>query len=348
MRSPLVIVSLVIAILVAVAVLWRGLSPRSSISRLTNKTTKTVAGTAAPVNRLNPSAVIQRLSAGEFPRLTPEQVAAYVESQNHSALSLIAAWQLSRDADWLRQAAERYPNDPGVAAAMLVSEGIRASDAGHWIAVVKQSDPDNAFGAVYAAKAALDQHDLATVTAELTELQSLSRLQLPSEDWTQAMTDAYRSAGYGGMDAEWASRALTSQPWDQVLALNRLLAENMNSAAESGDRATASFLGESALKAAALVDRGGDSLLTQLVSVSMERQVLNQMDAFDLLPGRPKLVAERLHEMDQRIGEIKDLIARSQALVPQLTDTEAMQYTRRVRTEGEVKALRWLIANRGR
>ena len=57
---------------------------------------------------------------GEIRKLTAEQIERYVESRGRDALSLIVASMLGGDKDeWLDEAAERFPDDPQVVAAML-------------------------------------------------------------------------------------------------------------------------------------------------------------------------------------------------------------------------------------
>ncbi len=74
-----------------------------------------------PVSASQPLEFLQRMLDGDIAKLTPEQIEHYVESRGRDALSLIAAAMLGEDSDeWLNEAAERFPDDPGVAAAMLL------------------------------------------------------------------------------------------------------------------------------------------------------------------------------------------------------------------------------------
>ena len=87
-------------------------------------------------------------------------------------------------------------------------------------------------------------------------------------------------------------------------------------------------------------------LINQLISVSMERKLLNQLDAFDFVPGDQRIVVERLAEMDKRITRIKSATQSYAELLPTVTEFEMRQYTRRVRVEGELKAMEWLVEQR--
>ncbi len=284
---------------------------------------------------------------GDIAKLTAEQIEHYVESRGRDALSLIVASMLGEGGDkWLDEAAERFPNDPRVAAALLIKRGGRP-EAGEWIARLKELDPGNSLGYLLAAKSALDGRDLDGAMKELSALDS-TRMNDFRETWQAGITDAYHSAGYQGMEAEWLGMAQTPVMSGEVMKLSAGIAEAMVAAKERGDRATAEALGRSGMKAAALVNGRGDRdlLINQLISVSMERKLLNQLHAFDFIPGDERLVVDRLSEMDKRIARIKSVIQSHTELLPTMTESELSQFTRRVQVEGELKAMEWLVAQR--
>jgi len=290
---------------------------------------------------------LQRMLNGEIAKLTPEQIERYVESCGRDALSLIVAAMLSEDRDeWLDEAAERFPDDPGVAAAMILHRGGNA-EAGEWIVRLKENDPGNSLGYLLAAKSALDGGNLDEALEEFAALES-TRLNDYRDSWQSGFTDAYRSAGYQGMEAEWLGMFQVPVLTSEVSRLSSGIGEAMIAAEGRGDRATAEALGRAGMKAAALVGGRGerDLLINQLISVSMERKLLNQLDAFEFVPGDERLVLERLAEMDERIDRIKVTIQSHSELLPTLTEPELRQYTRRLRTDGELKAMEWLVAQR--
>ena len=132
---------------------------------------------------------LQRRLNGEFPKLKAEQIERYVESRGRDALSLIVASLLGGDKDeWLDEATERFPDDPQVAAAMLLHRG-ENRDANEWIGRLKENDPENSLGYLLAAKAALDAEDLERALEELTALKP-ARLNGYRESWQSGFTDA--------------------------------------------------------------------------------------------------------------------------------------------------------------
>lgn len=150
------------------------------------------------------------------------------------------------------------------------------------------------------------------------------------------------------MEAEWLGMWQVPVATGEMGRLSAGIAEAMIAAQERGDRASAEALGRSGMKAAALVSGRGDRDLpiNQLISVSMERKLLNQLHAFDFIPGDDRLVVERLSEMDKRIARIKSVIQSHTELLPTMTESELSQFTRRVQVEGELKAMEWLVAQR--
>lgn len=332
---------------VATVVFWPAAQPQGEERQAKPGSLKKSVVVNHPVSAGQPPEFLQRMLDGEIAKLMPEQIERYVESCGRDALSLIVAAMLSEDRDeWLDEAAERFPDDPGVAAAMLLHRGGKA-EAGEWSVRLKENDPGNSLGYLFAAKSALDGGNLDEALGELASLES-TRLNDYRESWQSGFTEAYRSAGYQGMEAELLGMFQVPVLTGEVSRLSTGIVEAMIAAEGRGDRATAEALGRAGMKAAALVGGRGerDLLINQLISVSMERKLLNQLDAFEFVPGDERLVLERLAEMDERIDRIKATIRSHSELLPTLTEPELRQYTRRMQTDGELKAMEWLVAQR--
>jgi len=335
------------ALAVAMVVVWPAARPKMEERRTKPESSGKAVDAKSTVSGRQTPEFMKRLIDGETVQLTPEQIENYVESRGRDALSLIVASMLGEGGDnWLDEAAERFPDDPRVAAAMLIKRGT-GPEAGQWIARLKEHDPANSLGYLLAAKSALDGRDLDGAMKELSALDS-TRMNDFRETWQSGITDAYRSAGYQGMEAEWLSMARTPVMSGEVMKLSAGIAEAMVAAQERGDRTMAESLGRSGMKAAELVGGRGDRdlLITQLISVSMERKLLNQLHSFDFVPGDQRVVVERLAEMDKRIARIKSATQSHTQILPTLTESELRQFTRRVQVDGELKAMEWLVAQR--
>jgi hypothetical protein len=336
------------ALALAAVVFWPVTRPQLEERRSNPESSKKTVNVKHTVSAGQTPDFLKRMLNGEIAKLTPEQIKHYVESRGRDALSLIVASFLSGSGDkWMEEAAERFPDDPRVAAGMLIKRG-SSSETSEWIARLKEHDPGNSLGYLLAAKSALDGKDLDGAMKELSALES-TRMNDFRETWQSGITEAYRSAGYRGMEAEWLGMWQVPVATGEMGRLSAGIAEAMVAAQERGDRATAEALGRSGMKAAELVGGRGDRdlLINQLISVSMERKLLNQLHAFDLIPGDERLVVDRLSEMDKRIARIKSVIQSHTELLPTITESELRQFTRRVQVEGELKAMEWLVAQRG-
>ena len=83
------------------------------------------------------------LKDGQELRLSPKQLDAYLGRNGRSAESLLAAYRLTGDAGFLREAEEKSPEDPRVAyVALFTSESPETRR--QWLDSFKQSAPDNA------------------------------------------------------------------------------------------------------------------------------------------------------------------------------------------------------------
>jgi hypothetical protein len=71
-----------------------------------------------------------------------------------------------------------------------------------WIGRLKENDPGNSLGYLFAAKSVLDGGNLDEALGELAALES-TRLNDYSESWKSGFAAAYQSAGYQGLEAEW-------------------------------------------------------------------------------------------------------------------------------------------------
>ncbi|MBL9154042.1 MAG: hypothetical protein JNK37_16235 [Verrucomicrobiales bacterium] len=302
-------------------------------------------GGSAAATTTSPSASEQLMRLGDegIPELSDSEIEAFVESRQRDATSLIAALYLSGDPAWLDEAAERFPDRPEVALAVLM-RGEAAETQGLWIERLKRNDPENAVGHLFAARQAFADGDSTAALSELASLADKPRTQFYMTSVRQAMTDAYRQAGHGDLTAEWSGMARSPVPASELRSLGKSLATAMETAHAAGDPAMTQQFGQIGLEVARRVvqDEPGDFLITRLIGLSLQRQVLHQLDVFELVPGDRQIVADRLIEMDRDLATLRDLTTRHAEAVARLSDTEAVEFTRRLKQQGEFRALRWL------
>ena len=78
----------------------------------------------------------------EAPKLSREQVEAWLAKHNRNAVSLLAAFRSSGDTNYLNEAVTNFPNDPHVELSVLAHDEFPA-DRRKWLDLFKQSSPSN-------------------------------------------------------------------------------------------------------------------------------------------------------------------------------------------------------------
>jgi hypothetical protein len=82
--------------------------------------------------------------------LPNEQAQAFLEANHTNAESLLAAYQVTRDKEYLRQAAEKFPNDPSVLIRAIAFD-VAPEKKRHMLEQLKTVDPDNAVASYLSA-----------------------------------------------------------------------------------------------------------------------------------------------------------------------------------------------------
>src|SRR5437899_2429968 len=112
-----------------------------------------ITSTPAPTEsaeELRPTNLFTRLVNGDVPKLSPEQLNTYLTQNQRNAESLLAAFRASSDAAYLKEAEEKFPNDPRVAyAAVFKSDS--PEERSQWLDRLKQSDTSNALPNYFSA-----------------------------------------------------------------------------------------------------------------------------------------------------------------------------------------------------
>lgn len=284
-----------------------------------------------------------------IPELSPKQIDSFVDSRHRSVGSLLGAFFLTGDESWLEEAQTSYPDSPELAVAMI-QRGQDGASRAEWIARLRKNDPGNAAGGLFAAKEALEAGDTTVALAEMESLSGSARTDFFGALIRENVGAAYRHAGHDGLIADWAGFTRSPVLGASLTGLNKAIADAMEGAHAAGDDAQVEKLGQAGIDAALRMRGSGsdDHLISRLISVSMQRQVLGQLDTFDLIPGdQRQVVADRLIELDQEIGEIKSLTATLPDRLEIMNDEDVAEYTRRLQSDGEYGALRWLIEREG-
>ncbi len=292
----------------------------------------------------------------DIPTLKPEQLEAWLKATHRSAASLLAASRVTGDRSFLREAMEKYPNDPRVALdAYFFSEPYDRSKAASpdrrkWLDALKQSDSENALGNYLAAR---DDFNAGRPDLALQELQAASgksNFRDYSLNYLQDAEEAYRAAGYSEVAAKWAAGANLLLPTLYDLKqTGQALVDLANQYRQAGDAESAQAVLQMGLTLPPRFN-GPDQfpLINTLVGIAIEKNLLTAMDPAAPFGGTGLTVQNELDALAQQRNELRDLATQSEALLPMLSDQDLINYRDRARMFGGPAAMRWVIEKYGR
>jgi hypothetical protein len=100
----------------------------------------------APDNPSTPISIAPKeepeLDAVGEPKISREQIENCLQNYNRSAASLLAAFHVLGDTNYLNEAAKNFPNDPHVIWTVLARDEF-PQDSRKWLDTFKTSSPDN-------------------------------------------------------------------------------------------------------------------------------------------------------------------------------------------------------------
>lgn len=288
----------------------------------------------------------------ETDRLTREEIDAYLTQKNRGAQSLITAFSLTRDTNFLYEAAEKYPKDPHVQLAVLAAKAF-PEDRWRRLEAFKQSAPDNSLANHLTAREFFKTGQSEKALGEFTEARERSALNMYWLDGIQATAEAYISAGFAHADAYFMGFASSSAPLS-LLSEFRLLSSDLSSLAtqyrQTGNSVVADSLTTMGLTLGDRLakDDTAKLLINEVVGYSIQMIMLQNLDPSAKVEfgGNTRTVTELLGSIQARRKAIHDL-SRSVPLTDLImshavSDDDIATYFEHLRTEGEFAALQWL------
>jgi RNA polymerase sigma factor (sigma-70 family) len=278
---------------------------------------------------------------GSHHELPREQIEAYLRQNHRNVESLLAAFQVSRDPSYLREAATNAPTDPAVQFAVIANK-VFPDEQRKWIDAFKASSPENALAWYFSAS---DYFKSRLPEQAIPELTQATRRQFYGDyaaQTTQAVEEIYDSAGWPALAAKaWAPSA-ASRPY--LTMLKDLASETVQSQQQyvsQGDANSASSMASMGMVLGDQLRRAGGAI-DVLVGIAIEKKILGQLDPagnYDFL-GRP--VSEALADMERQKDTIRDALQVRDQVRPTLNESELNNYWDREKLYGEAYALRWL------
>jgi hypothetical protein len=305
----------------------------------------------APAENLQPINVFARMQNSEsgVPRPNRAQVEAYLAENRRSAESLLAAFRLSGDRSLLQEAAEKYPNNPQVSFAGWVAaqmqDNASSEERRHWLDAFKQSAPDNALANYLSAQACFKSGQTDQAVAELIAASGKPGFKDYSADCVQNLEEAYLSGGASLAEAKAEAAYSMSLP---QLAEMKHLSESLRDLAtvyrQAGDESSAQAALRMGLTLGQRLDESaGGSLLINMTGLAIERRLLGALDPNIPYDDTGQTVQNELDTLFQRRESLKTLWKQAEPILQNMPDHELIRYFDRMKTFGELEALRWVM-----
>lgn len=279
------------------------------------------------------------------PKLTSAQVEAFLKANRTNATSLLAAYRTSGDEALLKDAMEKYPNDPSVAFEALEDKNLSPGEQRQWLDAFEKNAPDNALANYLSA---YNDFESGKIDEGIQELTGASGKGLNDYSLQRAQEDeeAYLSAGYSPEEAARISDSwLTLSQLYQIKHLGVDLVDLANAYNQSGDQASAQATYQMALD---LGQRYQDpstdwTLISQLVGIAIQKIALSAMDPNAPYGNSGQTVQDQLSQLNQNRTAITQLSNQAVPLLPALSDQDMLNYENRRRTFGELAAMQWVV-----
>ena len=307
------------------------------------------------VNAGSTNLLTRLLNGDEAFKLNLPQVESFLRDNRRSAESLLAAFRATDNPALLREALEKYPTNPRVnfAAYFAFRNELSPEDRRLRLEALKQSAPDNALANYLSAQDYFKSGQTDQAVQELMAASSKAKFQDYSGEFVQNAEEAYRAAGYSEADAK--AVAAFGLPLPQLAELRRLgqnLGELANLYRQAGDEPSAQAALLMGLNLGRQVGEpsGQNYLISDLVGLAIERQILERMDPASPYDNAGQTVKDRLEELARRRetyqesqGPVDGSGRWSSAteVMESLSEQGRISFFDRIKVSGELEALRW-------
>lgn len=279
--------------------------------------------------------LVKLAEKGKYPELSREQIDIYLQAQHRSAGSLLAAYRLSKDEAFFREAMEKFPNDPEVLVTALELPNIPTKRL-EILLKLKRVDPDNSIANCLSARILFDlgKNDEALAELSGTFGKTMRDYNLVSQ---QNVEEAYLSSGYSAVAAKWVTMTQATKPFlIQMRNVADGLKKERATATAAGDEAGVIASQEIQLEIANQV-RQGKFLIDTLVATNLEKKVLIETNTPE--------AHNRIAEIEQQTKTIRDQASKIPILMADnvVPESDWLLYFERIKVFGENAANTWIL-----
>jgi hypothetical protein len=274
-------------------------------------------------------------------RLSEQDVYMYVQAKGSNALSLVTAFESTRDKEYLKTAAEKFPDDPFVQAKALLWLDLSDEERAKWTEAFKKSSPSNAFANFLAARDAIKRGETQVAYAEVMAAKGKGYDEFDRES-SQGLADAYLFAGRSEAEAKILGIEVTLPQYAEFKKVGRQFLDLAQKSADAGDTKTQEDLLLANWQMGNQMRSGGAPAFTiaELVGIAIENLTLRSPLAGAEFNGR--LTADLLAANTADSKELRSGLPVFENWFPTAPDEEIVTYFDMMVNSGERQAILWL------
>jgi RNA polymerase sigma factor (sigma-70 family) len=246
------------------AQLKRAPAPRVEASRATNQ----------PVVQLPYHQLDEFLNSHH--ELSRKEIEAYLQQNKRNAESLLAAYRMSHDQTYLREAATNSPNSPAVQFAIVADKAF-PEEQRKWIDAFKASSPDNALAWYLSALDYFNSKQPDLAIQELAEAAHCHSFDTYAAQTDQAVEEMCDLAGWPPLAAKaWAPSTESASYLPSLKDLANQMMQTQQQNIAQGDSASMNSMTPMGMVLGNTLQAG--SPIDQLVGIAIEKKMLRQLD----------------------------------------------------------------------
>lgn len=295
------------------------------------------------------------------PQLTPAEAASqktlrqkveeWLALHHRSATSLLAAFHVMNDTNYLKEAATNYPDNPRVDLTVLARNTF-PDDRRKWLDLFQASSPGNSLANYLSAQTYFQNGQSDAAVKDLVAATGKSQFENYALESQLDTEELGLFCGESPLKSIEMARAGSAA--DAALGTIRQLAAEMADLQKQelnvGDAASAENLAQMGTILGDQLNSGanGNYVVNQLTGIAVESALLEQLNlntSYDFLGGMTP--AEMLRELKDQKFKLSQLQKDFDANYSNLTDAGKVNFQERVKIYGEVAAMRWVIQQHG-
>lgn len=273
----------------------------------------------------------------------------FLEAKGLTAFNLLALSEATGNEEFIRRAAEQFPDHPAVQAAVLSGKvrTLSPEERAEWIAHFKATAPDDPLPFVYAAMDAFRAQDYSSALAEASSAIQKPGLYMWSNEQIDAAQQLYEFLRFTPLEAELLATVNRSLPHMNAFeAASNELIKWHGQAMKIGDTSSA----DEALRIAYGLGEvlrspeGSRLVITQLSGMTLQSRVLKALSPDALPTFLGVSPAQRQAELSRSRDSYKGLVSDQtlDVLLGERSSDLLPGYLKRFRHEGEYQALIWV------